>query len=528
MIKSKLNRLSTVNNGWRGRGRAVHNDCMTRWSVLTVAALCALLPLAWLQQHWMRQLSAAEQERLQAYLGTATARFAQELDEAARPLSFQPVEPPDDERGPFRLDAANPAVIVFRAGPGGEWARVELDLERLRRETLPALFKRHYPAAPGLEFDAVVVDVATPPRQIWASRDGLSEAELGRPDLVVGLLHYRPPAGPPGAEGPPPREEGPPSDGRGPQGELGPPPGGHGPQGQMGPPPRQARGVGPAPWRLLLRHRAGGLEQAVSATRDRNLLLSGAVLLLLALAAATLLVSARNAHQLAQRQMEFVAGVSHELRTPLAVIASTSGNLADGIVASPQQVKQYGSVIQNEGRRLNAMVDQILRFAGIQSGRYQPQLQPCSLEPLLKEAVQTAAPDFERGRLELEQKVPADLPEVLADAASLTHCLRNLLSNAAIHASTGRQVRVSARALEGAVEVAVEDDGPGIAPDDLPHLFEPFYRGGRARSEQIHGFGLGLTLAHRIAAAHNGTLTAENRPGGGARFTLKLPAAQRT
>ncbi len=472
---------------------------MSRWFVLTALALCALLPLAWLQYRWANQLAAAEQQRLGAYLDTASARFAGDLDDYLMRQPLRPTGPLNEEPAPFLFDPADPGLIAFQAGPFDEWAMAELDMASLTGDLLPRLFARHYPGTAGLEFDAVIMDTATPPRLIWASKPGLTSAGLGKPDAATGLLHYRPGPATRGFNGPPPGSPGPPGDARGPR--------------------------GPAPWQLLLRHRAGSLEQAVNATRHQNLALSAAVLLLLALALAAMLVSTRRAQELARRQMEFVAGVSHELRTPLSVIGSAAGNLADGVVSAPPQVRQYGTLIQNEGRRLNIMVDQIMRFAGIQSGRFQPQLQPTALGPVLAEAIGTTAAELQRAGMALVQAIPPDLPLILADPASLAQGIGNLLANAAIHASSGRQVTLSATAGPGAVSIIVDDRGPGITPTERPHLFEPFFRGRTARDAQIHGFGLGLALAHRIAQAHNATLTCENRPSGGARFILKLPVA---
>src|SRR5438093_3950281 len=121
-------------------------------------------------------------------------------------------------------------------------------------------------------------------------------------------------------------------------------------------------------WRVSAAHRAGSLDAAVAQLRRRNLGLSFGILALLATGVAIVLVSANRAQQLARQQMEFVSTVSHELRTPLAVICSAGDNIADGVVREPDQFKSYGKLVRNEGRRLTEMVEQVLSFAGIQSG----------------------------------------------------------------------------------------------------------------------------------------------------------------
>jgi signal transduction histidine kinase len=123
----------------------------------------------------------------------------------------------------------------------------------------------------------------------------------------------------------------------------------------------------------------------------------------------------------------------------------------------------------------------------------------------------------------LTQDVAEALPELQGDRAALLHCLRNLLSNAAKHA---KESTVTLRVRQdgaGMLEIAVEDRGPGFGPEDLPHLFEPFYRGGRAKSDQVQGSGLGLSLVKKIVEAHGGKVEAANRMGGGASVRVMLP-----
>ena len=127
----------------------------------------------------------------------------------------------------------------------------------------------------------------------------------------------------------------------------------------------------------------GGGESA----RRRNLLVSSSILALLGVSVGFLVVTTRRAQELARQQMEFVAAVSHELRTPLAVIRSAADNLADGVVHDDAQVRKYGELVRGEGRRLTEMVEQILEFAGIQSGQRSFALRPVALDPLLQEVV---------------------------------------------------------------------------------------------------------------------------------------------
>src|SRR4029079_7870929 len=126
--------------------------------------------------------------------------------------------------------------------------------------------------------------------------------------------------------------------------------------------------VGPS-WRILLQHADGSLDAAVAHARLRNLYLSFGILATLMISVGLILFNARRSERLAAQQMDFVATVSHELRTPLAVIRSAAQNLAAGVVPDPAQARQYGDLIETEGRRLTDMVEQVLEYAGLSDHR---------------------------------------------------------------------------------------------------------------------------------------------------------------
>lgn len=279
-------------------------------------------------------------------------------------------------------------------------------------------------------------------------------------------------------------------------------------------------------WRVVVTHRSGSLEAAVAAARTRNLALGFGILLLLMGSVAALAVASRRAQRLARQQVEFVAGVSHELRTPLAVICSAAENLSHGIVTSEAQVRRYGALIEGEGRRLAELVEQVLEYAGAHSDRVRYAMRPLDVAPLVDEALASCERSATEAGVRVETSVAPDLPSVAGDPAALGRVIQNLVGNAVKYAGGDTVVRVSARADGGAVVIAVEDEGPGIRPEDLPHIFEPFYRGRDAVDAQIRGSGLGLSLARRVVEAHGGTITVESRPGEGSTFSVRLPEAE--
>ena len=279
-------------------------------------------------------------------------------------------------------------------------------------------------------------------------------------------------------------------------------------------------------WTLVAKHRAGSLEAAVAAVRMRNLMLSSGILLLLTMAIGLIVVSARRAQELARQQMEFVAAVSHELRTPVSVIGTAAGNLADGVVGDPQRVRKYGETIQSEARRLAETVERVLQLAGIAAG---PRRRGAgagrargSRRAIRSHACRT---EIEAAGVTVETDV-ADGParSVAGDVTALRSALQNLISNAVKYGGDARWVRVSgARGPERGhrspnVVFTVEDHGLGIDAEDRKHIFEPFYRGREAVSQQIQGSGLGLNLVQRIAEAHGGRVVGVERAGQGQRL----------
>jgi signal transduction histidine kinase len=278
-------------------------------------------------------------------------------------------------------------------------------------------------------------------------------------------------------------------------------------------------------WKLVVTHASGSLEAAVSSQRRRNLFISSSVLGLLGASMGLLVLATRRAQRLARQQMEFVAAVSHELRTPLAVIRSAAENLADGVVHDAAKIKSYGELMRTEGRRLTDMVEQILEFAGIQSGQRGFALRPVGIGPLLHDIVSASSELIAGASMVVEFDVPADLPAVLGDEPALRRAFQNLIDNAIKYGSAGGSIRVSARISGSHVNITVADRGIGIEAAAQARIFEPFYRAADVVAAQLQGAGLGLSLVQRIVVAHGGRVTVKSVPREGSAFTVQLPAA---
>lgn len=455
-------------------------------------------------------------------------------------------EGPGWPRGPGRRGMAWPVLgrdptLIVPAGFGeGSPALVLLRLDRayVAGTLLPELAARHFGLRDELEYDVAVVRRNDPADVIYRSDPGLRPADMQPAEAGVELLAVRPFAELHGLMLPWPgahRGEGPRPDdafeARGPR----PAPDEDALRRPRPAGPRHERPAGPArfarrpgeprggAWLLLVRPRGGSLEALVARTRTRNLALSAGTLSLLALSVVLLAASTRRAHGLARQQMEFVAGVTHELHTPLAGIRSAAQNLKDGVVAEPGQVRRYGGLIEKESRRLSDMLQQVLDFAGIRSGRRALRRARVELRPLIEEALASCRFLIEEQGVSVEAELGASLPAVDADPAALRAALRNVIQNAAKYG--GGWLRVSAEAKGAAAEIRVEDRGPGIAAADRAHIFEPFYRGENAAAGQAPGSGLGLSIVKDVIEAHGGRVEVRARPEGGSCFTLRLPTA---
>lgn len=281
-------------------------------------------------------------------------------------------------------------------------------------------------------------------------------------------------------------------------------------------------------WQLVVQHPAGSLDIAVSSWRAHNLAISFGLLGVLAAAMALIVSVMRRAEKLANLQMEFVASVSHELCTPLSVINCAAENLADGVVESPREIREYAEIIRDQGRRLEHLVDQSLSIAAGKLGQSQLSLRPVQIPPILSRTIEASAPMLREAAFELKEEIGSDLPLVMADPGAVEKCVENLLSNAVKYGGPNREIAVCAevvnRTKRPEVQISVKDRGAGIPAADLPNIFEPFYRVPSARESRVRGAGLGLYLVKKMMEAMGGTVTVASELDRGTAFVLHFPA----
>jgi len=228
---------------------------------------------------------------------------------------------------------------------------------------------------------------------------------------------------------------------------------------------------------------------------------------------------------LSQLKSDFVSNVSHELRTPLASIRVFAELMRLGRVTAPEKVQEYGESIESESRRLTRLVDNILDFSRIESGRKTYRFEPVDVRTVVEATLRTFDVRLRHDGFTVDiDAPPAPLPLVAADADALAQALANLLDNALKYSGASRHVRVRIASEGDDVLVAVTDHGIGIAPTDQDKIFERFHRVASGPVHDVKGSGLGLAIVRHIAEAHRGRISVDSEPGRGSTFTIRLPA----
>jgi two-component system phosphate regulon sensor histidine kinase PhoR len=221
---------------------------------------------------------------------------------------------------------------------------------------------------------------------------------------------------------------------------------------------------------------------------------------------------------------DFVINVSHELRTPLASIQGYAETLMDGALSDPAHNLRFLGIIRHNAERLARITQDLLTLSRVEQKRQKFDFEPCSVNGLLKQAIELMRPMAEKGEIRLElESGPVDA-DVWCDSEAVSQILSNLLDNAIKYTPAGGRIAVGAEARGSFVELYVRDTGIGIPAAELPRLFERFYRVDKARSRELGGTGLGLSIVKHLVAAHNGSTRVESRTGEGSTFFFTLPA----
>jgi PAS domain S-box-containing protein len=224
-----------------------------------------------------------------------------------------------------------------------------------------------------------------------------------------------------------------------------------------------------------------------------------------------------------RRKDEFLAMLAHELRNPLAAI-SNAGHVLDQTAAADPRTRELVAVIGRQIRHLARLVDDLLDVSRFTRGKIELRRRPVELRPIVEGAVETTRPLLERQGHRLTLSLPDEPVHLEADATRIEQVLANLLNNAAKFTDPGGKIALAAETEDGHVVLRVRDNGPGIAPDLLPHVFDLFVQEDRSLARSHGGLGIGLTLVRSLVERHGGTVEAHSEgPGRGAELVVRLP-----
>jgi signal transduction histidine kinase len=241
--------------------------------------------------------------------------------------------------------------------------------------------------------------------------------------------------------------------------------------------------------------------------------------------AARLDAAARQERRMEQARRDLIAAVSHDLRTPLAAIRATIEAITDGVVTDEATITRYLRTMHDGTRELSRLIDDLFDLSRLDAGALVLVPEPTALADLVSETLERLRARAEARAVVLNGCAEADLPLLPLDARFIGRVLANLVENAVRHTPAGGQVEVAVYREGPAVRVAVTDTGEGIAPGDLPHIFDRFYRGEKSRSREHGGAGLGLAICKGIVEAHGGRIWAESVNPHGTRVSFTLPIA---
>lgn len=226
--------------------------------------------------------------------------------------------------------------------------------------------------------------------------------------------------------------------------------------------------------------------------------------------------------KLERMRTEFVANVSHELRTPLTSINGFIETLLDGAMDDPATARHFLEIMNDEGKRLSNLIDDLLKLSRLEDRRNKLNKQPVNLPELINNTVKMFKVRALEKDIEVTTALPDNLPEVPGDEGFLTQVMVNLVDNAIKYTLPGGKVKIFAAFNEHEVKVSVADTGIGIPAESLPRVFERFYRVDKARSRDMGGTGLGLAITKHIVEAHGGKIKAKSSEEGSV-FSFSLP-----
>jgi two-component system phosphate regulon sensor histidine kinase PhoR len=222
-------------------------------------------------------------------------------------------------------------------------------------------------------------------------------------------------------------------------------------------------------------------------------------------------------------RQDFVANVSHELRTPISSIKGYAETLLEGALDDKDHAKEFVSIIYQDSNRLASLINDLLDLSKIELGKMKIDFVPVDINPIIDRCLGVLKKTISEKSLSISTEIPSDLPKILADDKRIAQVVLNLLDNAVKYTPNGGAIKIVACPAEKYVQVDVSDTGPGIPEEDLPRIFERFYRVDKSHSRELGGTGLGLSIARHIVLVHQGQIFVHSKMNKGSTFSFTIP-----
>lgn len=275
-------------------------------------------------------------------------------------------------------------------------------------------------------------------------------------------------------------------------------------------------------WLLSVGHSdAVGVQELLHRGALGNIAIVGAGLIVLAIGSALMARSSAREAKLSDLKSRFISGISHELKTPLSNIRLYSEMLELDRVPRKLERKLFYRSLRQQAEILGDMLEEILDFSRLEAEQSVTRFEPCDLQDIVQEAIEMK--EWTRTPHPVDVNLPDALPRIHGNHSALVRVVYSLLDNASKYSGPDKPIVLGAQRENGMVAIEVADRGSGIPPEDLPHVFERFYRG--QSHDDVKGAGLGLSIAQSVVASHGGRIEVESELGKGSRFTVRLPVA---
>ncbi len=277
-------------------------------------------------------------------------------------------------------------------------------------------------------------------------------------------------------------------------------------------------------WKITLQDRNVTPERWARRNFALNVTLSLALGAVLLLGIGLALRTASREMRLSAMKSDFVSNVSHELRTPISSIRVFGELMRLGRVTAQDKVREYGGFIETESRRLTQLINNILDFSRIESGRKVYTFEEADIEQVVREAVATFDVRVRAAGFNIDYRAPSVAPPPMRiDRGAIDQAICNLLDNAVKYSGDSREIAVQLEARDGEVVISVADRGIGIPKDEQQRVFDRFHRVSTSLVHDVKGTGLGLSIVQHIVRAHGGSIRLESQPGRGSTFSIHLP-----